>query len=86
MRFELITFLMNRCIKHKCQIIIFFDTYAFNCQSSIGKYGKCQNIKSLNTAKKHLQQLTELNILGPKKIGKDIVYLNIDLFNLLTNI
>ena len=45
-----------------------------------------QNIKSLNTAKKHLKQLTELNILVPKKIGKEIVYLNIDLFNLLSNI
>ena len=42
------------------------------------------NIKSLNTAKKYLGQLQDLGILVPKKIGKEIVYLNIDLFNLLS--
>lgn len=41
------------------------------------------NIKSLNTAKKYLGQLQDLGILVPEKIGKEIVYLNIDLFNLL---
>jgi len=41
------------------------------------------NIKSLNTAKKYLSQLQELGILVQKKIGKEIVFLNIDLYNLL---
>ena len=43
-----------------------------------------QNVKSLNTAKKYLSQMEELGIMIPKKIGKEIVYLNIDLFNLLS--
>jgi Fic family protein len=42
------------------------------------------NIKSLNTAKKYLGQLEGLGIMIPKKIGKEIVYLNIDLYNLLS--
>ncbi len=42
------------------------------------------NIKSLNTSKKYLGQLEELGIMIPKKIGKEIVYLNIDLYNLLS--
>lgn len=44
-----------------------------------------QNIKSLNTAKKYLGQMEELGIVVPKKIGKEIVYLNIDLYNLLSD-
>lgn len=43
-----------------------------------------QNVKSLNTAKKYLGQMEELGIMIPEKIGKEIVYLNIDLFNLLS--
>jgi Fic family protein len=43
-----------------------------------------QDIKSLNTAKKYLNQLEELGIMSSKKIGKEIVYLNVDLFNLLS--
>lgn len=43
-----------------------------------------QGIKSLNTAKKYLRQMEELGIMVPKKIGKEIIYLNIDLFNLLS--
>lgn len=43
-----------------------------------------KNIKSLNTAKKYLGQMEELGILVPKKIGKEIVYINIDLLNLLS--
>jgi len=42
------------------------------------------NIKSLNTAKKYLIQLQELGILVPEKVGKEIIYLNIDLYNLLS--
>ena len=42
------------------------------------------NIKSLNTAKKYLGQLEKLGIMIPKKIGKEIVYLNIDLYNMLS--
>ena len=45
-----------------------------------------QNIKSLNTAKKYMGQLEELGIVVPKKIGKEIVYLNIDLFNLTASL
>ncbi len=44
------------------------------------------HIKSINTAKKYLRQMEELGILVPKKIGKEIIYLNIDLFNLLSEI
>ncbi len=43
-----------------------------------------QTIKSVNTAKKYLMQLEKLKILTSEKIGKEIVYLNIDLFNLLS--
>ena len=43
-----------------------------------------QNIKSLNTAKKYLGQMEELGIMVPKKMGKEIIYLNIDLLNLLS--
>jgi Fic family protein len=42
-----------------------------------------QNVKSLNTSKKYLAQLEGLGILVPRKVGKEVVYLNIDLFNLL---
>lgn len=42
-----------------------------------------RNTKSLNTAKKYLNQLHEIGILVPEKIGKEIVYLNIDLYNVL---
>ncbi|MDX9845596.1 MAG: Fic/DOC family N-terminal domain-containing protein [Tenuifilaceae bacterium] len=42
-----------------------------------------RNVKSLNTAKKYLIQLEEMGILIPEKIGKEIVYLNIDLYNIL---
>ena len=45
-----------------------------------------QNIKSLNTAKKYLQQMERIGILGTKKIGKEIIYINLDLFNLLGEI
>ena len=44
-----------------------------------------KNLKSLNTAKKYLGQLEELGILVPEKIGKEIVYLNIDLYDLLSD-
>ena len=43
-----------------------------------------KNVKSLNTAKKYLNQMEELGIMIPKKIGKEIMYLNIDLYNLLS--
>jgi len=42
------------------------------------------NVKSLNTAKKYLRQMEKLGIMVPKKIGKEIIYLNIDLYNLLS--
>ncbi len=41
-------------------------------------------IKSLNTAKKYLQQMEQLGIMLPKKVSKEVVYLNVDLFNLLS--
>jgi len=43
-----------------------------------------QNIKSLNTAKKYLTQLEIEGVMLSKKIGKEIIYLNIDLYNLLS--
>jgi Fic family protein len=43
-----------------------------------------QDIKSINTAKKYLGQMEKLGIMIPKKVGKEIIYLNIDLFNLLS--
>lgn len=43
-----------------------------------------KNAKSLNTVKKYLKQLEEIGLLVPEKIGKEIVYLNIDLFNILS--
>jgi Fic family protein len=45
-----------------------------------------ENIKSLNTAKKYLTQMAKLGIMVPKKIGKETIYLNIDLYNLLSEI
>ncbi len=41
-------------------------------------------IRSLNTAKKYLVQMEKLGIMVPKKVGKEVIYLNIDLFNLLS--
>lgn len=43
-----------------------------------------KDTKSLNTAKKYLQQLEKIKILVPEKVGKEIIYLNVDLFNLLS--
>ena len=43
-----------------------------------------QKIKSLNTAKKYLKQMEALGIMVSRKIGKEVIYLNIDLFNLLS--
>ncbi len=48
--------------------------------------GQRFGIKSINTAKKYLIQLSALKILLPEKIGKETIYLNIDLFNLLSEI
>jgi Fic family protein len=44
------------------------------------------NLKSLNTAKKYLIEMEKLGIMIPVKIGKEVIYLNIDLFNLLSEI
>ncbi|MEA3443622.1 MAG: Fic/DOC family N-terminal domain-containing protein [Bacteroidota bacterium] len=44
------------------------------------------NIKSLNTAKKYLDQMEELKIMSSTKIGKEVVYLNLDLYNLLSEL
>ena len=41
-------------------------------------------IKSLNTAKKFLEELKALKIMTSEKIGKEVIYLNIDLFDLLS--
>lgn len=43
-----------------------------------------KDTKSLNTAKKYLQQLEKIKILVPEKVGKEIIYMNVDLFNLLS--
>ena len=44
-----------------------------------------KDMKSVNTAKKYLQQLEKLKIVVPEKVGKEIIYLNVDLFNLLAD-
>lgn len=43
-----------------------------------------REIKSINTAKKYLGQMEKLGIMVPKKVENEIIYLNIDLFNLLS--
>jgi Fic family protein len=43
-----------------------------------------QEIKSINTAKKYLKQMEKLRIMAAKKVGKEIIYINLDLFNLLS--
>lgn len=43
-----------------------------------------KNIKSLNTIKKYLKQLEDMGILVSEKIGKEVIYMNIDLFNVLS--
>ena len=43
-----------------------------------------QDIKSLNTAKKYLREMEQLGIMASRKIGKEILYLNVDLYNLLS--
>ena len=43
-----------------------------------------RDIRSLNTSKKYLSQLSSLGILTPKKVGREVIYINIDLFNLLS--
>lgn len=43
-----------------------------------------KGIKSINTSKKYLRQMEKLGIMVPKKVGKEIIYLNLDLFNLLS--
>jgi len=43
-----------------------------------------QNVKSLNTAKKYLGQMEELGITVSKKVGKETIYINIDLLNILS--
>ena len=43
-----------------------------------------QDIKSLNTAKKYLREMEQLGIMASRKIGKEIVYLNVDLYNILS--
>ncbi len=44
-----------------------------------------KGIKSVNTAKKYCQQMENLGILTSEKVGKQVIYLNIDLFNLLAD-
>lgn len=42
-------------------------------------------IKSVNTAKKYCQQMESLGILASEKVGKQVIYINVDLFNLLAD-
>jgi len=44
-----------------------------------------KGIKSVNTAKKYCQQMEKLGILTSEKVGKQVIYLHIDLFNLLAD-
>ena len=43
-----------------------------------------QNVKSVNTAKKYLKEMEQLGITSPKKVGKEIIYINVDLLNILS--
>jgi len=43
-----------------------------------------RDIRSLNTAKKYFRQMEELGIMTYQKVGKEIIFLNIDLLNLLS--
>jgi len=43
-----------------------------------------RDIRSLNTAKKYFRQMEELGIMTSQKVGKEIIFLNIDLLNLLS--
>lgn len=63
---------------HKETIERMFEQPYISPQKLLGK-----DIKSLNTAKKYLQQMTALGIMSAEKVGKETIYLNVDLFNLL---
>jgi Fic family protein len=64
---------------HKEGVEKIFEQPYINPKNFLG-----HTIKSLNTAKKYLGQLEALGVLTSKKMGKEVVYLNIDLFNLLS--
>ncbi len=65
---------------HKETIEKIFEQPYIRPQSLVGT-----DIKSLNTAKKYLQQMQQLGIVIPEKSGKEIVYIHIDLFNILAD-
>ena len=79
--FHRILALVNERLPHirKEVVEIIFELPYTSPKKLIGK-----SIKSINTAKKYLQQLEELRIMVPEKVGKETIYLNIDLFNLLS--
>lgn len=43
------------------------------------------NIKSVNTAKKYLSELEQLGLLSKEKVGKEFIWFNTDLMNILTD-
>jgi Fic family protein len=79
--FQRTTELINRKLPHirKETIERIFEQPYISPKKLLG-----HDIKSINTAKKYLEQLQNSGIMVPKKVGKEIIYLNIDLFNLLS--
>jgi len=75
---------MNEKWSSKCQILNKFDIMRFLFVIFLLLKLPDQEIKSINTAKKYLGQMEKLGIMVPKKVGKEIIYLNIDLFKLLS--
>ena len=44
-----------------------------------------EKIKSVNTAKKYLTELEELGLLAKTKIGKESIWLNTELMDILSS-
>lgn len=42
-------------------------------------------IKSINTAKKYLTELESLGLLGKEKVGKEFIWFNTELMNILSD-
>lgn len=81
---------VNKHLPHIRKEIVekIFEQPYINPQSLLDKNNLSHplGIKSLNTAKKYLNELEKMKIMVPQKIGNKSVYLNIDLLNLLAEV
>lgn len=81
---------VNKHLPHIRKEIVekIFEQPYINPQSLLDKNNPSHplGIKSLNTAKKYLNELEKMKIMVPQKIGTKSVYLNIDLLNLLAEV